>query len=203
MPRYSKKHTFESFSLMVQKLNEKQGDEQLPHESTLEEKLSELLNNSYDKVSMSSFNRDIGEEFGAEEYDVPDEVFFKRKQDATLWEKNSFEYLKVDHAGMQTHGDLTFFGLFALTDAGIPCFLVVYFDDKDRLRAYVPKKGNAYNSLYKSCLGMDPDGDDEYMETLGYEESFMDKYEEDADFRLSLYDNELLIKSIVNRIIVK
>lgn len=188
---------------MVQKLNEKQGDDQLPPESTLEEKLSELLNNSYDKVSMSSFNRDIGEEFGAEEYDVPDEVFFKRKQDATLWEKNSFEYLKVDHAGIQTHGDLTFFGVFALTDAGIPCFLVVYFDDKDRLRAYVPKKGNAYNSLYKSCLGMDPDGDDEYMESLGYEESFMDKYEEDADFRLALYDNDLLIKSITDRIIVK
>lgn len=203
MPRYSKKHTVESFSLMVQKLNEKQGDDQLPPESTLEEKLSELLNNSYDKVSMSSFNRDIGEEFGAEEYDVPDEVFFKRKQDATLWEKNSFEYLKVDHAGIQTHGDLTFFGVFALTDAGIPCFLVVYFDDKDRLRAYVPKKGNAYNSLYKSCLGMDPDGDDEYMESLGYEESFMDKYEEDADFRLALYDNDLLIKSITDRIIVK
>ncbi|MGF0347649.1 hypothetical protein ACQR3P_28830 [Rhodococcus sp. IEGM1300] len=203
MSRYTKKHSVTSFSSLVESLNLKQNDEALPSSSSIEEKLSELLNNSHDKISMSSFNRDIGEEFGAEEYEVPTESYFKQKQNSSLLTKPSFEYLSVDYAGIQEHEGLVFFGLFALSDAEIPCFLIVYFDDKDRLRAYIPKKGNAYNPLYKSCLGIDPLGDNEYMESIGQEFDFMERYEEDSDFRLSLFNNKLLFESIIKRIVIK
>lgn len=95
--------------------------------------------------------------------------------------------------GYQTIGELTFLGVSAGGDWEIPIFFLIYVDEKNKLRAYIPSKGNAYNTQTKSAYGNYEDEDEEQAKKLGYS-SMVELY--DAD---NLYNWEQIEEEIKNR----
>lgn len=51
-------------------------------------------------------------------------------------------------------------------DVEIPLSFIVYFDDKDKLRGYIPKKGNIYNKELKCVYGSEYEHEDEDEDVL-------------------------------------
>lgn len=68
-----------------------------------------------------------------------------------------------------------------------PLFFILYLDNKNHLRGYVPSKGNTFNLKYKSAYGNNED----------YPEN-----DEKVDLRFKP-DFEMMIEDIQNRIVIK
>lgn len=65
---------------------------------------------------------------------------------------------RTDLLGYRDLGGLTVWGMSAGGDWEFPVFFVVYYDGK-KLRAYVPRHGNPWNSTTKQAYGNDVDAD--------------------------------------------
>lgn len=62
--------------------------------------------------------------------------------------------------GLESIKDFSFVGCLAGGDWELPVFFIVYYDDKEKLRAYVPKEGNVYNKENMIAYGNDMGGDE-------------------------------------------
>ena len=61
--------------------------------------------------------------------------------------------------GLQHIKDFNFLGVYAGGDWEVPVFFILYYDDKNKLRAYIPSDGNPYNRKTKEAWGNDCDED--------------------------------------------
>ena len=55
--------------------------------------------------------------------------------------------------GLQTIKDFNFVGVYAGGDWEAPVFFILYYDDKNKLRAYIPSDGNPYDRVNKEAWG--------------------------------------------------
>lgn len=110
----------------------------------------------------------------------------------------SYFYDEFPLLGYQTIEDRTFFGVMAGTDYGLPLYFIVYQDDKNTLRGYIPSKGNVINPLSKLPFGEDEDADEKFAKGKGFA-SIWEMDEKCYQF----LDKELLIQDICKRLQVK
>lgn len=105
-------------------------------------------------------------------------------------------YMQNPYIGCHVIGDVTFLGGVGGSTYSEPTFFILYFDKGHKLRAYVPRSGNAYNYLYSAQFG-DCDGsqNDTYAKTFG-ESSIIEIRRNNP----SMFDIDLLIKDIKQNI---
>lgn len=106
------------------------------------------------------------------------------------YERGSFGPQKLMGLNTLKNG-LTFCGMCAGGDWEQPVFFIVYWDGK-KLRAYVPTKGNPYNTDRMCAYGNDEKSDD--VNRLS---------RDDLPFNGDDFDQDLIIEDIIERITEK
>lgn len=100
--------------------------------------------------------------------------------------------------GIKTINGLTFCGCIAGGDWESPVFFIVYLDGK-KLRAYVPKEGNPWNTTTKSAYGNDEESDLKNAKKR-YPDLYDDSDEEDLEFYNIPFDEVAIQKDIFSRL---
>jgi hypothetical protein len=100
--------------------------------------------------------------------------------------------------GYQTIENRTFFGVLAGSDYGLPLYFILYQDDKNTLRGYIPSKGNVINPYSKSPFGEDEDMDEKFAKEKGFS-SIWEMDEKCFQF----LNEEQLVQDICDRLLVK
>lgn len=160
--------------------------------STIEE-LTEKLNAFLEDHELPE--KDFKITFDDENYFTPeDEESFGDEYDET---SGTTGYYQV--------GDFAV-GLFAAGgDWEKPVFYAAYISDKDKIRVYIPTKGNCFNPWTKTAIGSERDCDDETWckmpKEFRDEDDFTDAYFDWAD-NLK-YDTNAMLEDIKERIQVK
>jgi len=72
------------------------------------------------------------------------------------------------YIGLTQFGHVTVYGTLLSTDYGTPYYAVLYRDDKQRLRGYIPRQGNAINPITNELFGDGGIHDDRIAQFLGY-----------------------------------
>lgn len=119
-----------------------------------------------------------------------------------ILEKDDIDQTHVlyDIMGMQTtNKGITFIGLLAGTDYGLPFYMIVYTDDKNKLRGYIPKKGNAINPLTKQPFGDGDHDDDTIAKKIGFA-SYQDMVVNETRAEKHLYNKQTIIQDITKRL---
>ena len=95
-----------------------------------------------------------------------------------------------------TENGLTYCGMCAGGDWEMPVFFLVYWDGK-KLRAYIPKEGNPWNSITKEAYGNDDEKDLEDVK-----KRYPDLIDDEDDFSMDSldFDEDLIRKDFENRI---
>jgi hypothetical protein len=120
------------------------------------------------------------------------------EEDTKKTDDRDYFYDDFPLMGYHTIDNRTFLGILAGSDYGLPLYFILYQDDKNTLRGYIPSKGNALNPLNKFPFGEDQEQDEEFSKKHGFS-SVWDM--EKACF--AFLDKELLIQDICNRLQVK
>jgi hypothetical protein len=107
-------------------------------------------------------------------------------------------YCSFPLLGYHYHSGVSFLGLMGGSDYGEPMFFVLYQDDKNKLRGYIPSKGNSINPFSKMIFGEDEELDDKFAKEKGYED-----YHGLVKSDELLLNHEELLKDILKRIKIK
>ncbi|AEO93613.1 gp354 [Bacillus phage G] len=68
-------------------------------------------------------------------------------------DKIEFDFENTDCLETENIGDFYYMPVVAGGDWEHPVFFIIYFDDEDTVRAYIPEDGNVYNIKMKSAFG--------------------------------------------------
>ncbi|MNC01388.1 hypothetical protein D3C75_487350 [compost metagenome] len=106
--------------------------------------------------------------------------------------------------GFQSIGDFNFVGVYAGGDWETPVYYILYIDNKDKVRAYIPTDGNLFNRKLKMAFGSNfAEDKPEYSD----EEAVKEQYGVEEDlFEVDLskyFDWEKVKLDIINRIVVE
>jgi len=93
----------------------------------------------------------------------------------------NFECTKQDHCpeagyGVTSHG-LAYLCCFAGGDWEQPIYFIIYWDG-NKLRGYIPEKGNPWNKKTNVAFGNDEEKDQEYLDELGLTDFPLDNWSE-------------------------
>lgn len=86
-------------------------------------------------------------------------------------------------------------------DGEFPVCFVVYIDDKNKLRMYIPTLGNTWNKFSKTAFGSEEETDKgaAWIETV----DDADAYEEFKDYIYDSRNKEAMLADVANRICVR
>lgn len=180
MPRYTKAMELSEFKSEFNRLLDKLDFE--GEDKTIYNLVTEFLTPTLQK-DLSKFN------FYCEN-------LIEKATDLTFKDTPYFDFPLL---GYQEFNGISFLGLIGGSDYGLPLFFILYIDDKNRIRGYLPSKGNAVNPLSKSTFGEDNVKDDLYFQSKG----FVDMGDFLSKDNNHLLMSELLLKDILTRIIAK
>lgn len=168
-----------SVKITKEELKDKIVDLLLKHEHIHEHNEGKIKNNRNDIEELEKFFCYVGHIFR----------FLTPTIDKDL-SKVSFDTENFTCNGFQTlDNGFTFLGCSAGGDWEHPLFFIIYFDGK-KLRGYIPKEGNTWNTKYNTAYGSEQD-------SYRFDES--DDYEPDFD-SIPKQDDSKMIEDIKNQI---
>jgi hypothetical protein len=190
MPRYAKKQTSKDFETFMNSVLTKNVD----IVGTKEEgnPMEALLISFEECIGCSKVMKDLSK------YDFYYENVILKEDNAVLIDEKTFNYNNFSLLGFQEYNGLNFYGVLGGSDYGLPLFFILYQDDKNTLRGYIPGKGNALNPLSKSPFGEDDDADEQYAKTNGFL-----NIREMEEKKFTFLNKDFLLEDIIKRIILK
>lgn len=125
--------------------------------------LNSILSKYKDEYSINNFLECLIYEYYINDKDRS--IYFDFENTANFWNDNK-EHLYINKYNMEliTIDDkqIPIICAHAGGDWEEPVYFIVYLDDKNKLRMYIPKCGNVYNALTKEALGNDEDLDEQF-----------------------------------------
>jgi hypothetical protein len=124
-------------------------------------------------IDVKSFRKIVSRAFGSEDEDTElyDDPFVTLQIRKDIKCEFDCENISYDNGSFGPEGlmgfntlenDLTYYGICAGGDWELPVFFIIYWDGK-KLRGYVPKSGNPWNTDTKMAYGNDEELDDKNM----------------------------------------
>lgn len=120
-------------------------------------------------------------------------------ENALLKENVKSTHPVYDLLGVISIEQVTCFGALVGTDYGTPFYVILYIDDKDRLRGYIPKDGNSINPFTNEPFGEGDDLDDKIAQMLGYV-GYGDMDYSQSSVQAHFYDIDRIKADIAGRI---
>ncbi|MBC9702588.1 MAG: hypothetical protein H9W83_08680 [Leuconostoc sp.] len=185
MPRYIKKNTTEDLRKFLADFIQKNEEIADSIESALVS-LEECIGTSKLMKDLSKFDF------------YYENVLLEEHTKKTAEDVRSYFYDDFSLMGFQTVEDRTFYGVLAGSDYGLPLYFILYQDDKNTLRGYIPSKGNVLNPHSKMPFGEDEDMDEKFAKEHG----FSTVWEMDEK-GFAFLNKEQLIEDICKRLYVK
>lgn len=187
MPRFMKKNTVEDLKTSLDNFVKK-------NEEVVDDIAGALLSLE-ECIGGSKLLKDLSKYDFSYNYE---NVLLAEDTKKTPEDTRSYFYDDFPLMGYQTIEDRTFFGVIAGSDYGLPLYFIVYQDDKNTLRGYIPSKGNSINPYSHCAFGENEDLDQKFAEDQG----FASLWEMDSAC-YKLLDEKLIMQDICKRLLVK
>lgn len=185
-PRYtkevSKEELQEFFNKFVRKNNE------------VADNIGDALLNLVECIGASKVMKDL------DKYDFYYENVLLKEDVEELKKLGNQKYFYDDFGllGIQQIKGRTFLGVLGGSDYGVPLYFILYQDNKNTLRGYIPSKGNALNPYINYPFGEEIDMDEKFAKDKGF--NTISEMEEKC---YKFLDEELLIEDICERLQTK
>ena len=177
-------------------------NKKLPHKgrkaNTNIKQFESILNNILNKYKDEYFDYNFLECIIYENYincDKDRSIYFDFENIANFWDDNK-EHFYINKYNMELinidNKQVPIICAYAGGDWEEPVYFIVYLDDKNKLRMYVPKCGNVYNNLTKEALGNDEDLDEQFYlqecQLQNIQSSNNNEIEVEAEYNLMMLD---------------